>query len=225
MSFKKPLASELEAKLAQTEAELAERTVNVETVPLSVVEKLIAEVEELKRANKGVTGEDLREILKSQREAADESTRQSMQTLTNALIRENQTAPEISVFSYPEGDTARPKPRFVDPEGRERETYFCDARQREEQLTPAEIDAFNAIQDDCECRGGSWKARVHGDGKRTILRVNVPCKDTDARMDLPKSLTAILFELKNGKKALDIDQLARQLADMKNQLDRERAKK
>lgn len=214
MSFNKPTASEIEAQKAK-DAEAA-----AQFVPMSVVEKLIAEVEELKKGNKGVTGDDLREILKSQREAADESTRLSMQTLTNALIRENQRSPEISVFSYPEGDVARPKPKFVDPEGRERETYFCDARQREEQLTPAEIEAFNAITDDCEARNGAWKATIHGDGKRTILRVNVPCKDMDARMELPKSLTAILFELKNGKKALDVDALARQLADLKDKLDK-----
>ncbi|MGV1037711.1 MAG: hypothetical protein ACOYD0_11905 [Candidatus Nanopelagicales bacterium] len=187
-------------------------------VPLSVVEKLIEEVEALKKANKGLSADDLERILASQREASDDSTRQSMKALTNALIRENQTHPGISAFSYPEGDVARPKPILSDATGNPRETFFCDVRQNEDSLTPAEIEAFNQIRTDCSTRNDTWWARIFKNGMREVVRIMVPCKDLDARMQLPKSLTAILFELQNGTKPLDIDSLARQLADMKDQL-------
>ena len=194
-------------------------------VPLSVVENLIKEVEALKAGQRGISADDLTRILANQREASEDSTRKSMQALTNALIRENQTHPGVSAFSYPEGDVARPKPQLVDAQGKPRVTFFCDTRQNEDSLTPAEIEAFNQIRTDCTARNGSWTARVFKDGINEILRIHVPCKDLDARMQLPKHLTAILFELANGERPLDIDALARQLADMREQLAKYEASK
>lgn len=157
-----------------------------------------------------------------------ETLRQTMGTQAEAFGRqlrpENVVHPGISSFSYPQGDLARPKPILKDANGNPRETIFCGARQLESTLTPAEIDGFNAITGNCEARGGSWFARVKasGKGKSEVLWVHVSCADIDDRMELP-SLTAILLELAAGPKAVNLDSLAAQLQDLRDQLARAQA--
>jgi hypothetical protein len=123
-----------------------------------------------------------------------------------AGLKSNDSNPEISVFSYPEGERARPKPRLVDRNGKNRKTYFCGTQQDFQQLTPAEILAFNAIQTDCEARGGMWTAKVKMNGSTEELHVEVPIGDSDALRSLPP-LVNILYEVGSGKKALDFNQL------------------
>lgn len=157
-----------------------------------------------------------------------ETLKQTMGTQAEAFGRqlrpENVVHPGISSFSYPQGDLARPKPILKDLKGNPRETIFCGARQQEATLTPAEVDAFNAITENCEARGGSWFARIKpsGKGKSEVLWVHVSCADIDDRMELP-SLTAILLELAAGPRAVNLDTLASQLQDLKDQLARAQA--
>lgn len=154
-----------------------------------------------------------------------ETLRATMGTQAEAFGRqlrpENVVHPGMSAFSYPEGDLARPKPILQDAKGNPRETIFCGARQQEPTLTPAEIDGFNAIHESCEARGGSWFARIKpsGKGKSEVLWVHVSCSDIDDRMELP-SLSAILYELSSGPKAVNLESVLAQLQDLKDQLSR-----
>lgn len=102
---------------------------------------------------------------------------------------------ETSVFTYPEGERVRPKPTL------RRDTFFCGMRQRNEELTPQEIDLFNAVDSTRRITGknyGDWTAEVRRNGTSEELHVNVPAGSVDARMELP-SLSAILSELLTGE--------------------------
>jgi hypothetical protein len=184
----------------------------VPMVPLSVVEALIAKIEQIGQQQGGLTADGLKTVL--QAVSADNA-----KAIEKIVIPENKVSPLISAFSYPEGDTARPKPRLVDQLGIDRETIFCGARQREDQLTPEEILAFNNITEDCTARGGTWFARVKREGRKEFLWVHVPCVDVDERMELP-SLLQILLELKEGAAAVDINVLVRQLNELKAQVEK-----
>lgn len=71
-------------------------------------------------ANDGFSFDDIKEILDTQRAAriADKSDELSAQATANAkatkqvMRPENETHPGVSVFSYPEGDVKRPRPRY-----------------------------------------------------------------------------------------------------------------
>ena len=146
----------------------------------------------------GLTGEDLRTILKANRE--EQESRRSVR-------HSNADHEHKSVFSYPEGDRARAKPTLHTPDGRKRETYFNHGIVREEDITPLEIDCYNAIQTTCSARGGTWTAVIDQDGRR--LLVKVPSYTIDERGDLP-SLPEILTELAQGPKAVTtVDMIAR----------------
>lgn len=108
----------------------------------------------------------------------------------------------ISAFSYPEGDRKRPKPKLA------RETYFNGHRESAEELMPAEIDAYNAIQHSCEARDGRWTAVIKGNR----LMIDVPTKTPDDRMDLPGGLVLILRELALGRRAADPIEMAARVA-------------
>lgn len=184
-----------------------------QTVPISVVEALIAKIQAIAvggGAGAGMTAEQFQDILAS-------NAKEHAEAINRMILPENKIIPQISVFSYPEGDTARPKPILKDRRGNPRETIFCGARQREELLTPAEIDAFNAITDNVTARDGKWLARIRREGQREYLWVHVPCVDVDQRMELP-SLLAILMELKSGPKSVDLETLTNELKTLRDKL-------
>lgn len=113
---------------------------------------------------------------------------------------------EVSPFTYPEGEKGRAKPKLS------RDTFFCGARQRDEELTPQEIDLFNAFTSSRSLPKpyGSWTARLTRNGTAEELHVDVPAGSVDARMSLP-SLAAILGELLTGDVQLSQQDLVAQL--------------
>lgn len=186
-------------------------TVNIS---LDQLEALLTRVMAVKSEGGGLSNEQFAETLRGVMGTQAEA-------FGRQLRPENVVHPGISSFSYPEGDTLRPKPILKDAKGHPRETIFCGARQMEATLTPAEIDGFNAISESCEARGGSWFARVKpsGKGKSEVLWVHVSCADIDDRMELP-SLTAILYELASGPRAVNLESVLVQLQDLRDQLAR-----
>ena len=154
--------------------------------------------------NPGISAESLRAILEST--AASAAT-----NMHRTLVKENPNYSEVSPFTYPEGQAVRPAPRL------KRKTYFCYAQQKEETLTPTEIDAFNAITRSCSAQDGRWTATVVKDGTEEKLHVFVPNKNLDDRMGLP-SLLLILRELKDGKEAVDTDRMAERVAELEAQV-------
>lgn len=129
-----------------------------------------------------------------------------------ALRPEVAVHPGISVFSYPEGDVARPKPVLT------RDTYFCGIKEEEERLTPGEIDAYNAVGQPRECRGGSWRAEIKRSqsvGGKESLFVWVPHNTMDQRNVLPPSLILLLTELNGGPSTENLLDLLRQIENLK----------
>ena len=155
-------------------------------------------------SNPGITAETLKAILESTAHSSATAMRQS-------LVKENPDYNEVSPFTYPEGQLVRPAPKL------RRKTYFCYAQQREETLSPQEVDAFNAITRSCTAQDGRWTATVQRDGTEEKLHVFVPNKNLDDRMGLP-SLLLILRELKDGKAAVDTEHLAERVAELEAQL-------
>lgn len=147
----------------------------------------------------GLSASDLKEILASQKEEREE---------TRSVRRSNADHKHISAFSYPEGDLKAPKPKLA------RETYFNNHRESEDELTPLEIEAFNAITHTCEARGGSWTARVKGNR----LLVDVPSQTMDDRMNLPDGLVLILTELAQGVRAVTPADMLAQIAALQKQV-------
>lgn len=111
--------------------------------------------------------------------------------------RSNASHPGISVFSYPEGDVKRPKPKL------KYEVYFCGGKQREDQLKPREIDLFNQFTGSKEARDGAWTARLERDGNKKKLFIDVPAKTIDHLSSLPQELSYILTELLYGADVVD----------------------
>jgi hypothetical protein len=148
------------------------------------------------RATGGLTNDALVQLIEGQRKAANPS---------------NNYHAGISAFSYPEGDRARPKPAL------DRETYFCGAKQQEEQLMPSEIDAFNALQESrlIEKPNGPWECEVTA--KRRM--VTLPVASRDQLMDLPNSLILILRELANGSEAVDPVRMAKRIQELESRLE------
>lgn len=134
---------------------------------------------------------------------------------TQKRILENTIHPHISAYSYPEGDIARPKPKLI------RKTYFCGIEEKEDRLSPGEIDAYNAIVEPREARGGAWRAKIMRArhlGDPGELQVFVPAASVDQRMMLPGSLTLILLELNGGPSSSDVVVLLRQIETLKAML-------
>lgn len=148
------------------------------------------------------------EVLEALLARVSQSNQQGMK---DALTKEREH-PRVSAFSYPEGDIARPKPTLA------RETYFNGSRELEEALTPAEIDAYNAITRSTTARAGRWKADLRQNGTAHELHVSVPAKSLDDRISLPSSLLLILKELVDGPAAVDVAALAAQVKVLQAQL-------
>jgi len=125
--------------------------------------------------------------------------------------RENPDYNERSAFTHPEGERLRPKPQLS------RETFFCGSRCRQDDLTPAEIDAFNVITSSRTARDGQWTAEVRQNGSARELHITVPSKTVDDRMSLP-SLLLILAELQGGAKSVDPMALAARVAELEQTL-------
>jgi len=153
--------------------------------------------------------------LMAQNEVQREIAAQTARTTRHS----NAYTPEISVFSYPEGDTEHKKPMLCDEKGRPRDTYFCGTRQEESLLTPAEIIAFNRITTTKQSRGGAWRADIQFAGKdRERLMVFVPNASLNERMELPSGLQIILLELESGPGAVDPLRLTEEIQQLKDQL-------
>lgn len=147
----------------------------------------------------GLTPEALKDILSANRQEQEDR---------RSVRHSNADHEHKSVFSYPGGDLKQPKPKLQTPDGRLRETYFNNHIQSVDELTPLEIECFNAITADCTARGETWKAKIDHDGRR--LRVSVPSSTLDELSDLPRSLVEILTELAQGPKAVTpLDMIAR----------------
>jgi|SRR5215831_11485911 len=154
-------------------------------------------------------------------EAISETTLERLITKLNGReYRENPNNPQISVFSYPEGERARPKPKLL------RETYHNSARIREDQCTPAEVLAFNALSeslpnpgDERTSRDGRWIARVSATGNK--LLVIIPCRTVEDRAEANNS-TVLMFcrELAEGKGAITPTSMAADIEQLKADRDR-----
>lgn len=174
----------------------------------SAEDRLAAALEKILERSQaqGITGDQLAAIL----EKVGVKSAESMQ---RAIRPENDIHPGISAFSYPEGDVAKPKPIFQGADGQKRDVYLNFHRETEDMLTPAEIEAYNSIQQDYEAHGGSWKAQITDKGRR--LNVLVPVAFMDSRMNLPPSLLLLLHELKTGNGVAEIHELLAEIARLK----------
>ncbi len=148
----------------------------------------------------GMSAAELKGILDAQRE---ETTDRKGVRHSNADHRHE------SVFSLPGGDLKNPKPKLA------RETFFNNHREHEDELTPAEIEAFNSITHECKARGGAWTAKFKDDGR---LLINVPSHTMDDRMNLPDGLVLILRELGAGERAVSPADMAIRIADLERRL-------
>lgn len=165
----------------------------------------------------GITFEQLAALIRELK-GNDTATADAILKLANAQARTTRTSnaehPQVSAFSYPEGNVARPKATL------NADAWFCGVRQTEEILTPLEIDCFNKITSSKSSRGGTWKAIFdanNGLGKPRLL-VTVPVSGADALVGLP-SLVQILMELATGKDATDIGSLFSQIEALQKQVE------
>lgn len=115
------------------------------------------------------------------------------------------------------GDLGHPKAKL------RHKTYFCYGLQREDQLTPVEIELFNQFTESKEARDGAWTATIErgSSASQRALHVNVPAKSIDDLASLPPALTQILVELLYGQTVSDpvlsmerIRDLERRLSEM-----------
>lgn len=174
----------------------------------ALIEQQKARLASLPTSGGGITASDLKEILATQTQAQRE-----IADSTRSVRHSNPDHLHISAFSHPEGDLKRPKAKL------DRETYFNGHREREDDLTPAEIDAYNAIQQSCTARedrgeDGMWKATVTK--HRRLVRI--PSFTADDRMDMNNGLVLNLLELSKGKAAVDPADMAIRIAALERQL-------
>lgn len=137
-----------------------------------------------------------------------------IQNQTRGQREENAVNPEISAFSYPEGNVARPKPLLT------RETWLCGLLQREDQLTPMEIIAFNNIQTSRRANQNQWVADVAPGvaGARGYLRIMVPARSHDDLITLPPSLLQLLTVLATGAENVNVENLFEEITRMKAEM-------
>lgn len=147
----------------------------------------------------GLTSADLKSLLDSQKQEQNEQ---------RSVRHSNADHRHESVFSLPGGDLKNPKAKLT------RETFFNNHREHEDELMPAEIEAFNAIEHSCEARGGAWVATV----KNNRLLINIPSHTMDDRMNLPDGLVLILKELAQGERAVSQADMAIRIADLERRL-------
>lgn len=149
--------------------------------------------------------------------AKQTETQQAIIESQRTIHRQNPQHPGKSAFSHPEGDVARPKATL-----KYRETFLNGHREREDELTPAEIDAFNQFTHSCAARGGDvnkpgadgWTAIVAGHR----LIIDVPAYTQDNRNNLPDGLVLILNELAQGARAVTPASMAERIAELERKL-------
>ena len=160
----------------------------------SVLVKLLEKLTEQSVAS-GLSAGQLETLLERVGFSSAEAMRQSLKP-------ENQFPPEISAFSYPEGDRDRPKPSLT------RKTYFCGVEERADRLTPAEIDSYNAIVTPRRARRDRWAADIKRNGLRDELWISVPMETYNERVELP-ALILILHELNGGHSTENVYELVK----------------
>ncbi len=115
--------------------------------------------------------------------------------------------PRISHYN-PLGDRDHPRPALVDAAGKPRKTLFCgsDLTDMQDRMTREEIEALNAITQDCELQkpGGKWTARIRHNGTTEELHIELPMGNKDVYLHFPPVLQ-ICQELKMGKKLVDLN--------------------
>lgn len=125
-----------------------------------------------------------------------------------------------SCFEYPEGKLA------AEAAGKfkklDRIIWLTGIRQREEDLTVREVDAYNSFSRTLpgphsrrEARNGQWTATVSADNKE--LRLVVPFNTEDLKANIPPTLELLLLEFEQGPDATDPNMLidsARKLKEM-----------
>lgn len=155
-----------------------------ETPMPSIDERFVAALEALAKAGQGSMTRE--EFIEASAEAQARANKK-------VLRPENDITPEISAFSYPEGDTARPKPKL------QKEIYWIGYRLREEELRPIEIDLFNRLQPG-HYHGKQWIVRGNDDdtGHVRSLKIEFPNQSLDDRMELPASMESMLLEMVEG---------------------------
>lgn len=170
-------------------------------------EQLMDLASTLPRGSGGLSKSDLTEVMASAAKAAAEAGSEGMRKVMHP---QNARHPGISDFSYPEGDVQRAKPAL------KRTVIFCGHREDPEQLTPGEIEAYNAIDRDYVARDGSWTTEVKRNGKTEELHIRVPMT-LDGRMGLP-SLELICREIAQGQEAVNPITLAARVLELEKQL-------
>lgn len=165
------------------------------------IKSLATTLGSVKSSGNGLSSEDLKSILSEV--AAGQR---------KAMKPENDQHPGISVFSHPEGEIARPKAAF-----RFHDVFFNGSREREEQLTPAEVDLFNRFDKTRTSRNGNWRAEIRRDGEHEALLITTAPFTRDALTSLPP-MTAILRELLDGEAAVNPDMLNARLAELEAQI-------
>ena len=157
------------------------------------IKQLAGTLGQAKAQGAGLSASDLRLVLLDQRKA---------------LRPENDRHPGKSAFSYPEGDVARPKPPL------RRSTYFNGIQEKEDALTPLEIEMYNRFEHPGrEARNGMWKAHVVRNGSAEELFIVTEPHTLDGRQSLP-GITSILRELLEGAAAANPDRLAARVTEL-----------
>lgn len=112
----------------------------------------------------------------------------------------------ISCFEYPEGKLAAERAGKV--KKLERNIWLTGIRQREEDLTVREVDAFNRFSRTLkgphsrrEARDGTWTATVSADNND--LKLVVPFNTEDLKANIPPTLELLLLEFEQGPDATD----------------------
>lgn len=179
----------------------------LERAPESTEDRLLAVLEKFASAGSqaGFSPQQLEAILTRVGLSTAEGMRQSLKP-------ENPEPTNISVF-FTEKDL-RKYGSFAEKPKLRRRTFFVGAEEKDERLTPAEIEAYNQIDGFREARGGRWRAEIRKNGQHEELFVTVPCDTVDQRMELP-SLLLILHELNGGASTADLHSLIRQLEYLK----------
>ena len=146
--------------------------------------------------------------------------------VTNALAMQQALKPEnpnprhLSPFftekDYKKYGSYENKPKLRAPDGSPRDVFLNFHKESEEQLTPAEIEAYNSITRDCEAREGQYKAEIKDKGRQLHLRV--PVAFMDARVSLPPSLILLIHEMKTGQGVAAMEDLLDEIARLKARL-------
>lgn len=155
---------------------------------------------------------ELMQMLSKRSESDPEMAKAVMELATQqsrTTRASNAFHPEVSAFSYPEGNVARPKPKL------DRETWFCACKQDESMLTPVEIDLFNRITTSKVWRGDPKMGADVSPKRRFIM---LPHVSIDERMQLPQSLPLILMELIGGQDAIKPETMAEELIALRAQV-------